>query len=577
MIRSLAHAYRNQKVLLAIIAALNILSAGTEALALISIAPLVEAASEGNTRYQGGFGPVDLDVSLTELAWFSAAMLIAAVVIQTITNYVTSRLTTGYRLRKRLEVVSAFQGADWSVQAQEREGWLRTLSTENVDTSADGLQNIAIWLKGAIGALVFLIGAIALNFVAVLLIIIVLGIVTLGLIPLNRHVRKLGAEIAVLNVQISEELATLTMNARELKMYGVVPAASQDYRRIARDQRLAYLRASVVEGLGAPLFRTAAALLIVAMIAVAATRGSAAVAGVGVVAVLLYRSSNYGTVLVGVQQRLARIVPIIDQLEVGLATLWSHQLPVGRLEPKHFNTVEAVSVTFHYPGQATSAVEDVSIRIGTEEIVGIVGPSGGGKSTLAELLVGLRRPSSGKVLVDGFELAELSEQARSRCVSLVSQNVPLIPGTLRENVRFFRAVDDDVIEHALDAAGLRSVVSELPDGLDTVVGPGARSLSGGQSQRVGIACALAGQPAMIVLDEPTSSLDAVAEQVVIETIGKLRGQVGIAVIAHRLTTLRHCDRIVVIEHGRLADEGTMIELRARNAFLGHAYAAGQLD
>lgn len=82
---------------------------------------------------------------------------------------------------------------------------------------------------------------------------------------------------------------------------------------------------------------------------------------------------------------------------------------------------------------------------------------------------------------------------------------------------------------------------------------------------------------MIVLDEPTSSLDAVAEQVVIETIGKLRGQVGIAVIAHRLTTLRHCDRIVVIEHGRLADEGTMIELRARNAFLGHAYAAGQLD
>ena len=159
----------------------------------------------------------------------------------------------------------------------------------------------------------------------------------------------------------------------------------------------------------------------------------------------------------------------------------------------------------------------------------------------------------------------------------MSQNVPVITGTVRDNVRYFRDIDDADIDDAIVAAGLADVVAQLSEGLDTVVGPGARALSGGQAQRLGIARALAGKPAIIVLDEPTSALDAAAEQVVTDTIGTLRGLVGVVVIAHRLTTLRHCDRIVVIQDGRVADEGTMTELRERNKFLDHAFQVGRLD
>lgn len=577
MFRRLFHTFRHEKKLLTIVGLFSVLSAGTEALALISIAPLVQAAAQGDTEYQWTLGPWSFDFTITELAAFSAAMLITALIVQIGTGYVSNRLTTGYFLRTRLEVVRAFQGSDWNVQAQEREGWLRTLSTDNVDAAQNALQALINWLKGLLGTLVFLGGALIVNFVATVVIVVVLGLVLAGLIPLNRYLRRVGATAAALNVKSSEELAGLTMNARELKIYGVVSDASQRYRMLAQEQRTVNIRLGFVEGLGTPLFKTAASLLIVAMIAWTAAQDGGQVAAVGVVAVLLYRSSNYATVLVAGLQRLARMAPTMEQLEEGLAKLWNNQVTPGDRELTTFGTLQAADVSFSYPGQATPAVSQISLKVTTSEVVGVIGPSGGGKSTLAELLIGLRRPSDGTVIIDGVRLSDLTEHSLAKCVSLVSQNVPVIAGTLRENIRFFRDIDDVDIDAAIEAAGLADVVAGLSDGLETRVGPGARALSGGQAQRLGIARALAGRPAIVVLDEPTSALDAAAEQIVTDTIGALRGLVGVVVIAHRLTTLRHCDRIIVIESGRVADEGTMDELRQRNKFLDHAIEVGRLE
>ena len=125
--------------MLGVIALLSFLSAGTEVLALVTIAPLVQAAADGETRYSGSLGPFELDMTITQLALFSGAMLVVALLVQIFTTYASSRLTSGYYVRTRLEVVRAFQNADWGVQSQEREGWLRTLSTENVDAAGAAL------------------------------------------------------------------------------------------------------------------------------------------------------------------------------------------------------------------------------------------------------------------------------------------------------------------------------------------------------------------------------------------------------------------------------------------------------
>ena len=579
MFRKLVRTYRNERRTLILIGILGILTSGTEALALISIAPLVQAAAEGSASYQADWGPISVDLTLRQYALLSGAMLIAALLVQIFALYVTARLTTGYRLRARLAVIDAFQEADWSAQAMEREGWLRTLSTDNVMQSSQGLRSLANWIKAAIGLGIFVGGAILVDPLAVVMIVGVLGLLSLALRPINRLAGSISAKTADLNLRSSEELATLTMTARELKIFGVVAPASKRFRYLAKTERKYQLKNQTLTGLTAPIFRSIGSLLIVALIAAAASRDGGDVAATGLVALLLYRAFNYGSSLVSVHQSLVTLVPVLDQLDDGVRRLRDAKSGATERVPEGVRIERLVidRVSMRYPGASTDALHDVDVAFGAHEVIGIVGPSGAGKTTLAELLVGLRRPTTGTISYDDIELHDVTDDSRANLVTLVSQHVPLVPGSLVDNVRFFRDVPDQAIDEALTGAGLDPFVAELPDGRDTRIGPGARALSGGQMQRIGIARAIAGAPRFLVLDEPTSALDATTEELVTDTIGALRGKIGVIVIAHRLTTLRHCDRVLVVENGTISDVGPMRDLSERNEFVRHALEVGSLS
>ena len=211
------------------------------------------------------------------------------------------------------------------------------------------------------------------------------------------------------------------------------------------------------------------------------------------------------------------------------------------------------------------------------EVVGIVGPSGAGKSTIADLLVGLRTPTSGIVQVDDHDLAEISSSSKARMIALVSQSVPILPGTVAENVKFFRHVNDEAVVAALVQVGLASLVDEMPQGIETVIGTGARAVSGGQAQRIGIARALAGGTELIVLDEPTSALDPESAETIADLVGALKNRAGIIIIAHRLSTLRTCDRVLVLEGGEITGNDSLSSLRKSNSYVRRAFELGSLD
>lgn len=223
------------------------------------------------------------------------------------------------------------------------------------------------------------------------------------------------------------------------------------------------------------------------------------------------------------------------------------------------------SVSFTY-GVGQEALSDINFEIGKGEFVGVVGESGSGKSTLIDILLGLLVPTSGHVLADGDDIRN-NMAAWRRNIGYVPQVNYILNTTFRRNIAFAtpdEAIDDYNLRKAISLACLDGVLNSLPQGLDTNIGENGQRLSVGQRQRIGIARAIIANPELIVLDEATASLDVLTETEISESISRLRGNKTIIVVAHRLSTLRNADRIILMEGGKISDHGSFELLYKRN-------------
>ncbi len=218
-------------------------------------------------------------------------------------------------------------------------------------------------------------------------------------------------------------------------------------------------------------------------------------------------------------------------------------------------------VDFDYGTGRGPVISGFNLEVHPGECIALVGSSGSGKSTLINLLIGFRRPTSGRILLDGIDMETVDMRTFRRHIAVVSQETLLASGTIRENILY--GADEEVGEQmrtVVETANLSEFTDRLPDGLDTRVGEGGATLSGGQKQRVAIARALIRDPRILVLDEATSALDVVSEKLVQEAIDRAVCNRTTFIVAHRLSTIRKADRIVVIENGRIAETGTYSEL-----------------
>jgi ABC-type multidrug transport system fused ATPase/permease subunit len=222
--------------------------------------------------------------------------------------------------------------------------------------------------------------------------------------------------------------------------------------------------------------------------------------------------------------------------------------------------VKFVEISFAYPNSAQAIIRDLSLSIEAGDQVAFIGPSGAGKSTLADLMCGVLAPTTGKILVGQAD-------GPPRSVSYVPQRPGLVSGTLAQNVALGlvgEEMDEARVWDALEKAHLREVVLSLPHGIHTDLGNYQDSLSGGQIQRVGLARALYTSPGLLVMDEATSALDAESESEIAKALDQIRGKVTVVLIAHRLNTVQHADKVFLINEGKLTDQGTFPELVKRN-------------
>jgi len=221
-------------------------------------------------------------------------------------------------------------------------------------------------------------------------------------------------------------------------------------------------------------------------------------------------------------------------------------------------------VTVTYPGAEMPAIAEASVSLASGESLALVGPTGAGKSTLADLVLGVLEPEIGAVRVSGMRPTDAVSRWPG-AMSYVPQEVIVLNGTIRDNVALglpTDAVDDDIIWEALERSHLADMLRREREGLDTTVGEHGVRLSGGQRQRLGLARALYTRPRFMVLDEATSALDAETEKAVTDALQELSGDVTLVIIAHRLATIRHCTQVVYVEGGRIQSRGTFEEVRA---------------
>ena len=237
-------------------------------------------------------------------------------------------------------------------------------------------------------------------------------------------------------------------------------------------------------------------------------------------------------------------------------------------------SIKFENVSFRFPGNAAPVLTDVNLEIRQGEVVAIVGRSGVGKSTLADLIPRFYLPSGGTLSIDGIDIQDIEVHSLRRQIGTVSQDVILFNDTVKENIAFGREdVSDAEIVQAAGMAYADEFIQQLPDRYDTLIGDRGLKLSGGQRQRIAIARAILKNPPILILDEATSSLDSVSEALVQNALDALMKGRTTIVIAHRLSTIKHADRILIIEKGKIEDMGKHEELFARNVTYKELYNA----
>ncbi len=373
--------------------------------------------------------------------------------------------------------------------------------------------------------------------------------------------------------QATDELAYVVeenvLAHRMVRLHGAQEGQAERFAGLSGSLRRLAIKSTIASAAMTPLTQllAAAALSVVICIALWQSRGAVDSKDVTVGGFVSFITAML--MLIAPIRRLADVASPVTRgvaaLERGLALLGDTGAESGgqhRAERVR-GELELRDVSVSFGPDHAPALDRLSLRVSPGEIVALVGPSGAGKTTLVNLLPRFVMPTAGDILVDGTPLPEWDLGSLRSQFAMVSQDVVMFNDTIAANVALGRSVDEQRVRDCLDAANLAAHVAALPQGIHTLVGHNATQLSGGQRQRLAIARALYKNAPILILDEATSALDTESERLVQDALQRLMQGRTTLVIAHRLSTIEHADRVVVMERGRIAEQGTHAELMAQ--------------
>ena len=552
-----------------LLAVLSVLTGLAEAGILAIVAEIAAALTTSANEVAVHLGVASVRTSLRGLLIVGGALAVARLFLLIPTSSVAARLTADTQATMRRRLLNAFMRASWTVKATDREGHLQELMTNQVAQATQASISGTFLVTYVFSFCTLVASALVLSPVAAAIVVGVSGLLFGALRPLSRAGSRAARSLSAAQVEYAGSVSEATRLAEETHVFGVGTVQSSYVDRLIERARTLFYQAQLAIRLIPNIYQSAVYLLLVGGLAVIYAVDRTGVTSLGAVVLLLVRAGTYGNQGQNSYQTLRQSLAFVERVHAAVERYNDAARPEGTEEFRSLGMLSFREVSYAYD-RGTDALTDITFDVEAGETIGIIGPSGAGKSTLAQLLLRLREPTAGEYLVDGVPAAQLRWADWTSKVAYIPQTPQLVFASVADNIRYFREVGDEDVEQAARLAGIHEDIAAWSHGYDTIVGPRASAVSVGQAQRICLARALALHPQVLVLDEPTSALDPTSERLFQSSLRSLRGNLTLFIIAHRMSTLDICERVIVIVEGRLNAIETFDGLRANNDYYREA-------
>jgi ATP-binding cassette, subfamily B, bacterial len=551
----------------------SIVSAFTEAALLSVVAQIATSLVSGAKHIPLNAGPLHTNFTTGSLLAIAFGLAAIRLSLQVPVSVLPARISSTVQATLRRRMFDAFTRASWAMQSSEREGHLQEIMTSQVLQATQGAMQATSLMTSLFTFIILLGSALALNVVAALIVAGSAILMFACLRPLNQLGARSARSLSQAQMQYAGGIGEASRLAEETQVFGVGAARRSLIDGLIGNAQGFFFRTQLFGRLAPNIYQSMVLIVLLVGLAAIYNVGAHHVASLGAVVLLLLRAGTYGQAVQATWQSLRQSLPFIERLQEAERRYRESSPVVGHTPLTGIQTLAFENVSFSYqPGRPV--LSDIEFQIDRGETVGIIGPSGAGKSTLVQILLQLRAPESGRYLINGVSAEQFERDDWHKQVAYVSQEPRLIHASVTDNIRYFRPLDDEAVQRAAQLAHIHDDIIGWSKGYDTIVGPRADAVSGGQQQRICLARALAARPEVLVLDEPTSALDPHSETLIQESLTALKDELTLFIVAHRMSTLDICRRVMVVIDGRLVAFDTTELLGRRNSYYRSASGIG---
>ena len=579
--------YSGQKYKILLLTFLGFLNGTVASIGVGALIPLFSFVMNVNSPSEdrisrfiiGGFHYFNMEPSSLKLLLLVCALFVLKAMITVVFGYLSMKISLDYWIMMQQHLYRGSLNTNWSYLSQQKIGYLENLLTVDMGYAKKMIKRIATMIYQFTSFIMYFVVAMTISrFITVATF--VMGIAILFvLMPLMRRTKKYAEATVRVRKEIAHRVNENLVGIKTIKVTGVEREVNSLVLKLFERMKKFMIKSYVIRNMPEDCFEAISLLFISVVFAFSYTRPGFDFAAFLVVVYLIQKIFAYVMQMHGVIHDINEAVPYLDRVTTLEDEIKSFREREQGHEPFRFkDKLELREVEFSY-GANNSIINGVSFTVGKGEMMGIIGPSGAGKTTIVDILLRLFHPSRGSIFIDGVNAAMIDLRQWRKHIGYVSQDIFLRNDSIRNNISFYNnALTEEDIMAATKTAYCHDFIMSLPDKFDTIVGERGLRLSGGERQRIVLARVLAQKPSILILDEATSALDNESEMAIRNAIKNIRGELTLIVIAHRLSTVTDADLLLVLKNGTVIERGKPKDLLKDEASYFHrAYTTGMIS